>query len=185
MIRGRCLARWKALPARIRRSAWTPSGLNPSRKDQAQTLGYTVVDASTVVATHLNQILQKHAHELIGHEEAQKWLDQLEKISPKLAEELVLTTDFHQHPVESFAEPPERRSAGAGYALHCRSHRERASEEPGPENADHGGPPGAAPDDCSEYLRQRYRNPGYHVGSRPGTVIAKVCSAESTIRRSG
>ncbi|WP_029654022.1 flagellar biosynthesis protein FlhA [Marinobacter daepoensis] len=62
------------------------------RKDQAQTLGYTVVDASTVVATHLNQILQSHAHELIGHEEAQKWLDQLEKISPKLAEELVPTT---------------------------------------------------------------------------------------------
>jgi flagellar biosynthesis protein FlhA len=66
--------------------------IESDRKDQAQTLGYTVVDASTVVATHLNQILQKHAHELIGHEEAQKWLDQLEKISPKLAEELVPTT---------------------------------------------------------------------------------------------
>ncbi|MCK7547090.1 flagellar biosynthesis protein FlhA [Marinobacter koreensis] len=68
------------------------SWIEPDKKDQAQTLGYTVVDASTVVATHLNQILQKHAHELIGHEEAQKWLDQLEKISPKLAEELVPTT---------------------------------------------------------------------------------------------
>ena len=66
--------------------------IEPDQKDQAQTLGYTVVDASTVVATHLNQILQSHAHELIGHEEAQKWLDQLEKISPKLAEELVPTT---------------------------------------------------------------------------------------------
>ncbi|WP_372966024.1 flagellar biosynthesis protein FlhA [Marinobacter sp.] len=66
--------------------------IEPDKKDQAQTLGYTVVDASTVVATHLNQILQKHAHELIGHDEAQKWLDQLEKISPKLAEELVPTT---------------------------------------------------------------------------------------------
>ncbi|MBB5321259.1 flagellar biosynthesis protein FlhA [Marinobacter oulmenensis] len=66
--------------------------IEPEQKDQAQTLGYTVVDASTVVATHLNQILQKHAHELLGHEEVQKWLDQLEKISPKLAEELVPTT---------------------------------------------------------------------------------------------
>ena len=66
--------------------------IEPDRKDQAQTLGYTVVDASTVVATHLNQVLQKHAHELLGHEEVQKWLDQLEKISPKLAEELVPTT---------------------------------------------------------------------------------------------
>ena len=66
--------------------------IEPEKKDQAQTLGYTVVDASTVVATHLNQVLQKHAHELLGHEEVQKWLDQLEKISPKLAEELVPTT---------------------------------------------------------------------------------------------
>lgn len=62
------------------------------KKDQAQTLGYTVVDASTVVATHLNQLLQKHAHELIGHEEVQQMLDRLAKISPKLAEELVPNT---------------------------------------------------------------------------------------------
>ncbi|SES75988.1 flagellar biosynthesis protein FlhA [Marinobacter segnicrescens] len=66
--------------------------IEPDQKDNAQTLGYTVVDASTVVATHLNQILQSHAHELLGHEEVQKWLDQLEKVSPKLAEELVPTT---------------------------------------------------------------------------------------------
>jgi len=66
--------------------------IEPERKDQAQTLGYTVVDASTVVATHLNQILQQHAYELLGHEEVQKWLEQLEKVSPKLAEELVPTT---------------------------------------------------------------------------------------------
>ncbi|MEE3116854.1 MAG: FHIPEP family type III secretion protein, partial [Pseudomonadota bacterium] len=66
--------------------------IEPDKKDQAQTLGYTVVDASTVVATHLNQVLQKHAHELLGHEEVQKWLDQLEKISPRLAEELVPAT---------------------------------------------------------------------------------------------
>ncbi|HEY6530505.1 MAG TPA: flagellar biosynthesis protein FlhA [Cellvibrionaceae bacterium] len=58
-------------------------------KDQAQTLGYTVVDASTVVATHLNQIIQKHTHELLGHEEVQKWLDLLAEKSPKLVEELV------------------------------------------------------------------------------------------------
>ncbi|WP_250657672.1 flagellar biosynthesis protein FlhA [Alkalimarinus coralli] len=66
--------------------------IEPSQKDHAQTLGYTVVDASTVVATHLNQILQKHAHELIGHEEVQQWLEQLTKASPKLGEELVPST---------------------------------------------------------------------------------------------
>ncbi len=64
----------------------------PDKKDQAQTLGYTVVDASTVVATHMNQLLQKHAQELIGHEEVQKMLDRLTKTSPKLSEELVPNT---------------------------------------------------------------------------------------------
>ncbi len=66
--------------------------IDPTQKEQAQTLGYTVVDASTVVATHLNQVLNKHAHELIGHEEVQQWLDQLSKSSAKLAEELVPNT---------------------------------------------------------------------------------------------
>ena len=60
-----------------------------TQRDQAQSLGYTVVDASTVVATHINQILYKHAHELIGHEEVQQLLQVLAKSSPKLAEELV------------------------------------------------------------------------------------------------
>ena len=66
--------------------------IESSQKDYAQTLGYTVVDASTVVATHLNQVLQKHSSELIGHEEVQQWLDQLAKVSPKLSEELVPNT---------------------------------------------------------------------------------------------
>ena len=63
--------------------------IDASQRDQAQSLGYTVVDASTVVATHLNQILYKHCHELIGHEEVQQLLQVLAKASPKLAEELV------------------------------------------------------------------------------------------------
>lgn len=63
--------------------------IEPSQRDQAQSLGYTVVDASTVVATHLNQILNKHAHELLGHEEVQQLMQVLAKSSPKLAEELV------------------------------------------------------------------------------------------------
>lgn len=66
--------------------------IDPNLKDKAQTLGYTVVDASTVVATHLNQLLFKHADELIGHEEVQQLMDLLGKKSPKLAEELVPNT---------------------------------------------------------------------------------------------
>ncbi|MFR0688383.1 flagellar biosynthesis protein FlhA [Enterobacterales bacterium AE_CKDN230030158-1A_HGKHYDSX7] len=63
--------------------------IEASQRDQAQSLGYTVVDASTVVATHLNQVLHKHAHELLGHEEVQQLMQLLAKTSPKLAEELV------------------------------------------------------------------------------------------------
>lgn len=62
--------------------------IDPANKDQAQTLGYTVVDASTVVATHINQLLIKHTYELLGHDEVQQMLDKLAKNSPKLAEEL-------------------------------------------------------------------------------------------------
>ncbi|MFT5520518.1 MAG: flagellar biosynthesis protein FlhA [Enterobacterales bacterium] len=58
-------------------------------KDQAQALGYTVVDASTVVATHLSQILQEHAHELLGHEEVEQLLKILSQTAPKLVENLV------------------------------------------------------------------------------------------------
>lgn len=66
--------------------------IEESKKDHAQTMGYTVVDAATVIATHLNQILQKHAYELLGHEDVQKLLDILAEKSPKLAEELVPNT---------------------------------------------------------------------------------------------
>ncbi|WP_341939252.1 flagellar biosynthesis protein FlhA [Marinimicrobium sp. C2-29] len=66
--------------------------IDANQKEKAQTLGYTVVDASTVVATHLNQILQQHTWELLGHEDVQKLLDMLAKSSPKLVEELVPNT---------------------------------------------------------------------------------------------
>jgi flagellar biosynthesis protein FlhA len=69
--------------------------IEPSQKDQAQTLGYTVVDSSTVVATHMNQILNRHVHELLGHEEVQHLLEKLAKSSPKLVEELVPNTLSH------------------------------------------------------------------------------------------
>ncbi|MEJ2680266.1 MAG: flagellar biosynthesis protein FlhA [Gammaproteobacteria bacterium] len=62
--------------------------IEDNQREQAQSLGYTVVDASTVVATHLNQLLQRHAHELLGHEEVQKLLDNLAVKSPKLVENL-------------------------------------------------------------------------------------------------
>ena len=66
--------------------------IDVSQRDEAQTLGYTVVDASTVVATHLSSLLQQHAHELLGHEGVQQLLDMLARSSPKLVENLVPKT---------------------------------------------------------------------------------------------
>jgi flagellar biosynthesis protein FlhA len=63
--------------------------IDPEQKDHAQTLGYTVVDASTVVATHLSEILQNQACELLGHEEVQQLFDMLAKSAPKLVEDLI------------------------------------------------------------------------------------------------
>ena len=62
--------------------------IEPSSRDHAQTLGYTVVDASTVIATHLSHIIQSHGHELLGHEEVQHLLNALAKTAPKLVEDL-------------------------------------------------------------------------------------------------
>ncbi|MGB5453273.1 MAG: flagellar biosynthesis protein FlhA [Sedimenticolaceae bacterium] len=66
-------------------AVWIDAG----QRDQAQTMGYTVVDASTVVATHLSELLQSHAHELLGHDEVQQLLDNLAQVAPKLVEDLV------------------------------------------------------------------------------------------------
>jgi flagellar biosynthesis protein FlhA len=63
--------------------------IEPSARDHAQTLGYTVVDPSTVIATHLSFIVQSHAHEILGHEEVQQLLNTLAKTAPKLVEDLV------------------------------------------------------------------------------------------------
>jgi flagellar biosynthesis protein FlhA len=66
--------------------------ISPGLREQAQGLGYTVVDAGTVVATHLSQLLKEHAQRLLGHEEVQHLLDALGRHSPKLVENLVPKT---------------------------------------------------------------------------------------------
>ncbi|XLZ70163.1 flagellar biosynthesis protein FlhA [Massilia sp. SR12] len=63
--------------------------IDASLRDQATGMGYTVVDAGTVVATHLNHLITTHASELLGRAEVQSLLDHLAKESPKLVEDLV------------------------------------------------------------------------------------------------
>ncbi|PZX22469.1 FlhA: Flagellar biosynthesis protein. FHIPEP (flagella/HR/invasion proteins export pore) family [Cupriavidus phytorum] len=69
-------------------AVWIDAGI----KEQAQAYGYTVVDASTVVATHLNHLIHMHAAELLGRQEVQALLDRIAKESPKLTEDLVPKT---------------------------------------------------------------------------------------------
>lgn len=63
--------------------------IEPSQRDHARALGYTVVDASTAVATHLNKVLRDNASDLLSHDEVQQLLDKLSAKSPKLVEDLV------------------------------------------------------------------------------------------------
>jgi len=63
--------------------------IEASLRDEAQSMGYTVVDAGTVVATHLNHLITQHASELLGRLEVQALLDHLAKETPKLVEDLV------------------------------------------------------------------------------------------------
>ncbi len=63
--------------------------IDAGQREQAHALGYTVVDASTVVATHLNHLILQHAAELLGRQETQALLDHIGKEAPKLVEDLV------------------------------------------------------------------------------------------------
>ena len=64
---------------------WVPE----ATREQAQLAGYTVVDASSAIATHLSEIIKRHGHELLGRQEVQSLLDELAKVHPKLVEELI------------------------------------------------------------------------------------------------
>jgi flagellar biosynthesis protein FlhA len=63
--------------------------IKQEQREHAQSLGYTVVDSATVLATHLSQILTNNTAQLLGHEEVQNLLDMLEKSYPKLIEGLI------------------------------------------------------------------------------------------------
>jgi flagellar biosynthesis protein FlhA len=86
---GRVFGQLKGIPTKDPAFGMEAVWIEPSAREHAQTLGYTVVDASTVVATHLSHIVQMHAHELLGHEEVQHLLNTLQKSAPKLVEDLI------------------------------------------------------------------------------------------------
>jgi len=63
--------------------------IHPSQRDYARTLGYTVVDSATAIATHLNTLLRSNSSELLSHDETQQLLDKVAARAPKLVEDLV------------------------------------------------------------------------------------------------
>jgi|TARA_B110000977_G_scaffold82491_1_gene110186 flagellar biosynthesis protein FlhA len=63
--------------------------IDHSNSDYAKTLGYTIVDNATVIATHLNALLRNNASDLLGHDETREMLDKVAQRSPKLIEDLV------------------------------------------------------------------------------------------------
>lgn len=66
---------------------WVPESV----REQAQLAGYTVVDATSAIATHLSEIIKRHGHELLGRQEVQALLDETAKAHPRLVEELIPT----------------------------------------------------------------------------------------------
>ncbi len=71
---------------------WIPA----SRKEEAQFAGYSVVDLSTVIATHLTEVIKSYAYEFLGRQEVQKLLDNLAKTAPKTVEELMASLSLGQ-----------------------------------------------------------------------------------------
>jgi flagellar biosynthesis protein FlhA len=86
---GRVFGELKGIPTRDPAFGMEAVWIEPEMRDHAQTLGYTVVDAGTVCATHLSHIVQQHAHELLGHEEVQHLLNSVAKSAPKMVEDLI------------------------------------------------------------------------------------------------
>ncbi len=79
----------KGLPTREPAFDLPALWITEDKRERAQIAGYTVVDCVTVMATHISEILKRHAHELLGRQESQNLIDNLGKSYPKLVEELV------------------------------------------------------------------------------------------------
>ena len=89
---GRVFGTVEGIPAKDPTFGLDALWIEKSSREFAQTQGYTVVDAGTVIATHISQIIKDNAPELLGHDEAQALLTGLAKSAPKLVEDLVPKT---------------------------------------------------------------------------------------------
>ncbi len=86
---GQVYGKLEGIPTREAAFGLEAVWIEPAQKDYARTLGYTVVDASTAMATHLNKVLRENAAECMSHDETQQLIDKLAAKSPKLVEDVV------------------------------------------------------------------------------------------------
>ena len=146
--------------------------IDGSQRDQAQSLGYTVVDASTVVATHLNQILHKHAHELLGHEEAAA-----HAIAGQELAEAGRGTGAGPGVALDAAQGAAGAAAGAGagarHPHYRRGDRQRRPEESRSRRYGGGGSRGARPRNRAKHCGTRAGAACDHPGTQVGTDIAQ------------
>ena len=63
--------------------------INETEREKAEIYGYTVVDPSSIISTHLTEILKKHVHELLGRDEVKSLIDNLRESSPTVVDELI------------------------------------------------------------------------------------------------
>ena len=114
-------------------------------KEQAQALGYTVADASTVVATHINHLVYTHAAELLGRQEVQALLEHIGKEMPKLTEDLVPKLLPLATLQKVLGQPARRRRPHPRHALDRRDARRAGAARAGRERADRADPCRAGP----------------------------------------
>ena len=157
--------------------------IEPSARDHAQTLGYTVVDASTVIATHLSHVVQTHAHELLGHEEVQQLLNALAQDRAEAGRRSHAAPAAARHGRAHAAGPARRARADPQHAHDRRDARRARGAHAGPAAAAGAGARRARSPDRAGHRRHVDRAAGHHARARSRTAAHAIRSAATTPRR--
>ena len=151
------------------------------QRESAQMNGFTVVDCSTVVATHLSHLMQLHAAKLLGRVEVQQLVEHVTKLAPKMIEDVVPKHGCDSGAAKGAAAAAGRRRAHPRHALHRREPgRERVHRDrPGRAGAPHPHPPGAGHRPADLRPTQGARR--HRARTRPGA--ARHAGAQFAARR--
>ncbi len=169
---GQVFGQIQASLPRIPRSGWRRSGSPRIRSPRPRPLGYTVVDAATVVATHLSQIpLQPCRPCCLGHDEVQQLLDMIGKHQSKLVEGLVPEVISMGNLVKVLQNLLNEGVPIRDMRTILQTLVEYAPRSPGPGSADRRLPYRPAQADRAGDRRPRARAAGDHPFTRTGTHI--------------